>query len=237
MVAEDVMRHQLSALGLAALMTACSGSDPRVSPTTPSPVASAAPRARYRVTFDATWSAATHPGGVPRVPHFSGLIGATHRAGQQFWSEGAFASEGIRAMAERGRKTPLDQEVQAAIAAGHAEHLLSGDAVDLTPGSATLEFEIGRDHPLVTLVTMVAPSPDWFVGVSGLSLTEGGDWLAERVVALPPWDAGTDSGVTFESPDVETVPRARIARITTGPLATGGEAPPPLGTFTFRRLY
>ena len=218
---------------LAVLSVACSGTDSPVVPTPPSPVVTAAPIARYRVTFDSDWSAATHPGGVPRGPHFSGLIGGTHRAGQVFWQDGALASEGIRAMAERGRKTPLDQEVTAAIAAGGAQHLLSGGAIDLTPGTVALDFEISRDHALVTLVSMVAPSPDWFVGVSGLSLMDGGDWVAERVVPLRPWDAGTDSGVSFESPDLQTVPRVPIARITDGAI---GAATPPLGTFTFRRL-
>jgi hypothetical protein len=187
------------------------------------------------VTFDATWSAFTHPTDTPRVPHFSGVIGATHRESQPFWDAGALATEGIRAMAEMGRKTPLDQEVVSAIAAGGAQHLLSGGSIDLSPASVVLEFEISRDYPLVTLVSMVAPSPDWFVGVSGLSLFDGGDWVPERVVSLRPWDAGTDSGVTFESRDRATVPREPIARITTGPLVVGADAPP-MGTFTFRRL-
>ena len=34
--------------------------------------------ARYRVTFQATWSAETHPTNFPANPHFSGLVGATH---------------------------------------------------------------------------------------------------------------------------------------------------------------
>jgi hypothetical protein len=220
-------------LALVVLSVGCSGGDNPVTPVQASPVVTAAPIARYRVTFDSSWSPASHPGGVPRGPHFSGLIGGTHRQGQVFWREGALASDGIQAMAERGRKTPLDQEVTAAIAAGSAQHLLSGGAIDSTPGAVGLDFEVSRDYPLVTLVSMVAPSPDWFVGVSGLSLIDGGDWVAERVVSLRPWDAGTDSGASFESPDVETVPRAPVARIAAGPI---GDATPPLGTFTFRRL-
>jgi hypothetical protein len=102
---------------------ACTGGDNPVSPTVAGPAVTAAPIARYRVTFDATWSASTHPTEVPRVPHFSGLIGATHRDPQRFWEADAPATEGIRAMAEMGRKTPLDQEVQTAIAAGRAQHL------------------------------------------------------------------------------------------------------------------
>lgn len=214
---------------------ACSGSDNPASPTVPSPVVTVAPSARYRVTFDATWSASTHPTEAPRVPHFSGLIGATHGESRRFWDAGALATEGIRAMAEMGRKTPLDQEVLSAIAAGGAQHLLSGGSIDLSPATVALDFEIGREYPLVTLVSMVAPSPDWFVGVSALSLFDGGDWVQERVVSLRPWDAGTDSGVTFESRDRATAPREPITRIATGPLVVGADVPP-MGTFTFRRL-
>jgi hypothetical protein len=191
--------------------------------------------AHYRVTFDASWSAATHPTDFPGNAHFSGLIGGTHGPSVSFWREGGMATEGIRRMAERGRQTPLDEEVEAAIAAGTAQHVLKGLDVPNSPGSTGFEFDIGRDFPLVTLVTMVAPSPDWFVGVSGLSLIENGSWVAEKVVQLHPYDAGTDSGVTFGSADVVTQPQEPIHRITTGPLAEAATVPH-LGTFTFRRL-
>jgi hypothetical protein len=83
-------------------------------------------------------------------------------------------------------------------------------------------------------VTMVAPSPDWFVGVSGFRLLENGAWVTERTVSLVPWDAGTDSGPSFTSPDQETIPRQPVSAISTPPLAVNGQAAP-LGTFTFTR--
>ena len=205
-------------------------------PATPSPAASpAAAAALYRVTFDASWSEATHPTEIPGNPHFSGLIGGTHAGSVSFWREGGLASDGIRLMAERGRQSPLDLEVGAAIGAGTAQHVLAGDDVPRSPGSISLEFEVSREFPLVTLVTMVAPSPDWFVGVSGLSLIENGDWVAEKRVLLHPYDAGTDSGVTFSSADAATDPREPIHRIGMGPLVEAA-AVPHLGTFTFRRI-
>jgi hypothetical protein len=82
---------------------------------------------------------------------------------------------------------------------------------------------------------MVAPSPDWFVGVSGLSLIENGSWVAEKVVQLDPYDAGTDSGVTFSSANLVTQPPEPIHRISMGPLAEAATTPY-LGTYTFRRL-
>lgn len=221
------------------ILTACGGGSV-VAPSAPplptsTPVPPPAATARYRVTFDASWSAATHPTDFPGNAHFSGLIGGTHGPAVSFWQEGGLATEGIRLMAERGRQSPLDLEVGAAIGAGTAQHVLAGEDVPRSPGSTSLEFDIGRDFPLVTLVTMVAPSPDWFVGVSGLSLIENGSWVAEMVVQLQPYDAGTDSGSTFGSADVVTQPREPIHRITLGPLAEAATVPY-LGTFTFRRL-
>lgn len=230
-----------AAVAAAALATGCSDSDTGAptSPTTPTPAPEPSPdaTASYRVTFDATWSAATHPDRAPGTPHFSGLIGATHRDGVRFWQRGEIASNGIEAMAERGSKTPLDMEMQNVIDQGRAEHLLSGGGIELSPGVVTLDFEISLEMSSVTLVSMLAPSPDWFVGVDNLNLldTAGtGDWVDEIVIELNVYDAGTDSGVSFESPDRDTSPRGRITRITTAPLATAGVAPP-VGTFTFRR--
>lgn len=222
-------------LALAAVLAAGCDSTRTVAGPTPLPTpVPAPPTARYVVTFDATWSAATHR--VPANPHFSPLVGGTHATGVRFWQPGAVASDGIEAMAERGSQAPLDAEVGAAIAAGTAQHLLRGGRPPSTsPGVDTLEFEVSQGHPLVTLVTMVAPSPDWFVGVDSLPLFENGAWVQERTVPLVPWDAGTDSGADFTSRDRETSPREPVARIGQPPLGANGAAAP-MGTFTFRRV-
>jgi len=227
---------RLFLLAAAAFGGACSGSpvlDLPAAVDVPAPPTVAA-AARYRVTLEATWSASTHPTDAPPDPHFSPLIGATHRDPVRFWSPGALASEGMRRMAEEGRTAPLDEEIRSAIATGQAQHLLVGGALSRSPGTIELEIEVSRDYPLVTLVTMVAPSPDWFVGVTALRLLEG-DWVSERRVTLQPWDAGTDSGETFRSPNRASDPREPIRVIEDGPFRVGSSVPP-VGTFTFRRL-
>ena len=226
--------------GAVVVMAGCGGSSTATQPN-PIPTPEPAPTpsvgtARYRVTFEATWSAATHPADFPGNPHFSPLIGGTHSSRVVFWEPGGTASPGIEAMAEQGSTSPLDAEIQAAIDGGTAEGLIfiQGGGISRSPGTASVEFVIGPEHGLVTLVSMIAPSPDWFVGVHGLSLLEGGDWVAEKTVSLEPYDAGTDGGRTYKSPDADTRPREAIRTIEDPPLASGGV--PLVGTFTFVRL-
>jgi hypothetical protein len=192
---------------------------------------SAEAQATYTARFDSTWSEETHPLYFPSTAHFSGLIGGTHNGEVEFWREGELASTGIKDMSERGRKSPLDAEVQAAIAAGNAGQVISGPGIGLSPGTASVSFTATREFPLVTLVSMIAPSPDWFVGVSGLSLFRDGRWVEELVVELQPYDAGTDSGAIYTSPDEVTVPFEPISHLTSGPFANGLT----LGTYTFTR--
>jgi hypothetical protein len=193
------------------------------------------PTAEYDVVFSATWSAATHPTDFPGSAHWSGLVGGLHDNRAEFWRPGATASVGMQNMAELGAKTQLLTEVTTAIAAGTANRMLSGGGISGGSGSVTLRFQVDRTHPLVTLVTMVAPSPDWFAGVRGLPLIENGEWVQSKTVALYPWDTGTDSGTTFNSVNQVTSPRGVITRIVTPPLAADGYAPP-MGTFTFTRV-
>ncbi len=210
--------------------------DPPAAPAPMPPPPIAAPAtARYRVTFQGTWSAGSHPVEFPSSAHFSPLVGGTHTAGVTFWREGALASTGIKDMAERGFTSTLAQEISAAIGAGTAEHVFTGGAIGGAPGTATAEFEISQAHPLVTLVSMIAPSPDWFVGVSAMPLFQAGQWTDERRIELVPWDAGTDSGATFLSADLVTAPPAPITPIVSAPLAPSGRITP-LGTFTFTRV-
>jgi hypothetical protein len=191
----------------------------------------ATPSALYRVVFQSQWSAQTHPVDYPSGAHFSPLIGTTHNDQVIFWQPGGLASMGIERMAEAGMSTPLDQEVAAAIAAGNALEFLEEPGFR-SPGSIMMDFMVEIDMPRATLVSMLAPSPDWFVGVTGLPLLESGEWVPVRQVVLWPWDAGTDSGTTFRSANADTQPPVPIQRIVTGPLGNNV----PIGTFTFVRL-
>ena len=81
-------------------------------------------------------------------------------------------------------------------------------------GKTFAVFRVDSDHHLVSLVSMIYPSPDWFVGVSGLELClSNGSWAEQKVLNLYPYDAGTDTGPTYTSADQPTIPREAIRRI------------------------
>lgn len=90
-----------------------------------------------------------------------------------------------------------------------------GIAYPNVTGKTFAVFRVDSKHHLVSLVSMIYPSPDWFVGVSGLELClANGSWIENKVLNLYPNDAGTDSGPTYISPDQPTVPKDPIRKIT-----------------------
>ena len=166
--------------------------------------------AHYTVTFDGAWSAATHPFEYPAGAHFSGLVGATHNGEYVIFGKGGAATAGLEKLAEMGAHNPLDDEIRAAIQAGKAGALFEGSAIFGPPGQAASEFDIDERFPMVSVVAMIAPSPDWFAGVANVSLQENGEWVAKKTVTIEAWDAGTDGGTTYKAPDADSQPRQPI---------------------------
>ena len=167
--------------------------------------------ASYRVTFEGTWTTAATPGGLPSSAHFSTLIGATHNGDVIFWEAGAMASPGVESVAELGATGTFKREISA------SEHALATIEKGLPGGgtpTSSVDLEVTADHPLVTLLTMIAPSPDWFVGVTGLSLLDdAGHWRERLEVDLFPYDAGTEDGENFSLSNPATVPQGVITSI------------------------
>lgn len=61
------------------------------------------------------------------------------------------------------------------------------------------EFSVDRTRHITSFLTMLGPSPDWNVGLTAEDLcTKECGWVQRVVQDLIPWDAGTDSGVTYE---------------------------------------
>ncbi|MCY3775740.1 MAG: PQQ-dependent sugar dehydrogenase, partial [Candidatus Aminicenantes bacterium] len=200
-------------------------------PTESDPTVEVRSEATYSVTFQGSWTTAVTPGGVQLGAHFTTLIGGVHNAGVTFLREGGRASAGVELMAELGGTSILAGEVRAARPNALAVLLGSGD---IRPtGSSTIDrVTVTTDHPRVTLLTMIAPSPDWFVGVSGLSLLDAqGEWPASLAVNLYPWDAGTEEGTEFSLSNPDTSPQGVITSLR----GMGKFSNEPIATLTFTR--
>lgn len=199
--------------------------------------------ARYQVTFETFWTPQTFATNFPNNPHFSGLVGGTHNESIELWSLDGFATNGIQAMAERGSVTPLLEEVAQFINEGSAQAELLGGGLGGSTTQTVLEFEVSIAYSKVTLVSMVAPSPDWFVGVNGLDLLDEGSWLETSVIPLKVYDAGTDNGLQFASANSPSAPKVPITELTSEPEDTdfsqGVHRDNPaltIGSFTFTRI-
>ncbi|NVO31807.1 spondin domain-containing protein [Hymenobacter lapidiphilus] len=202
-------------------------------PEMPAPAVGAA---LYRVTFEASWSAATHAS-FPAGAHFSAVVGASHRADGLLFQPGQLASAGIKDMAERGNNTKLRAEINALQGSGAAFRLLEGRGNINSPGMVADTIRLDAAHSRLSLVTMIAPSPDWFVALENENLLGAdGQWVAERRIAARAYDAGTDGGATFTAPDQPMLPAGVIVRLPlpppTGPAPDG----PPLGSWHLERI-
>jgi hypothetical protein len=166
----------------------------------------------YRVEFTPLWTKANFPFEYPDTslihkPHFSGLIGTAHNASYAIYKEGRMPSPGLERLSEMGKHDPLDAEINGAIAAGNALALTESDPLKDFTQTAKAEVKVDDAHPMVSIVAMIAPSPDWFAGVADVNLMENGAWMASKTVDVMPWDSGGDDGTTYLADDVDTNPK------------------------------
>ncbi len=171
--------------------------------------------ARYELKFDTDWSAVNFPTNFPENRHFSGLIGLTHDKEARLIEPNVLADDGLVSVAETGSKDLLISEVNLLQNLGYVGNLISGDGIPVSDYDVDVQFDISQDFPLVTVVTMLAPSPDWFTGIDSVELFANGAWVNEVTVQAFVYDAGSDSGVTFTSENDPTIPRAPISLLTT----------------------
>lgn len=175
--------------------------------------------AKYRLTFEGIWSSTTHPKDYPTIlwmTHFSDIIGATHSADFSMWEEGKLSTYGVQQMAEYGIVRELENELRNQSkklrSIVHAAGLWYPDVNSIT----TAVFKVDPRKHLLSITSMFGPSPDWFVGLSKYDLClPNCTWLENVQMDLYPYDAGTDSGISYMSPNVPTDPPERIQKITT----------------------
>ena len=193
-------------------------------------------KATYEVTFLFDWNKADFPTDYPSAPHFSPLVGWIHQKDNPFFSTGKTATDGIKRMAEVGATNTLIAELDSQINEGNGYKTVVGDGLNGGVGKIVIDVEVTSDFPAVSLATMLAPSPDWFIACVAVNLL-GADnvFVNEKTVVGHVYDAGTDSGTTFTSPNSNTNPRRTITKIVQPPLGDGNSVKASLCSITFSK--
>ena len=193
--------------------------------------------ASYDITFNSVWENemvdpvnGNSTAAIPGNAHWSNLVGTTHNSNYTMVEMGTLATTGIKNVAELGNNDALMAEVNAQITAGNADQWLQeGFSPFAAISSATLSnVVVSSDYPLLSLASMIAPSPDWMIAVNAINLRDGNSWRTSITIPLFPYDAGTDSGTNYSSANAPTVPAVPISTlINAGPFNSN-----PIGTLT-----
>lgn len=167
----------------------------------------------YNITFTSVWNASDH-GTLPGGAHWSPLAGATHNTANEFLMMGSMATLGIEDVAETGNTDDFESEVNAVIGLSRADQWLRESVSSGPLGSATLSnVTVHKDFSLLTLASMIAPSPDWLIAINSIDLRDGGTWKSSITIDVFPYDAGTEEGTAYSTSNSATTPQENITSL------------------------
>ena len=225
----------LIALAAAAAAAACGKKEtPNKTAAAPPAAPRAAGPAEYTVIVKSLWTKANFPLDYPDDAHFSGLIGASHNARYSIFAIGRKPTRGLERLSEEGKHSPLNDEIQTAIDAGNALMLFETGGLKNWQDSMVTTVQVDPAHPLISVVNMIAPSPDWFTGSANVNMLENGGWVKRRTLTLSAYDSGGDDGTSYKSPDRDTNPKKATTRNTNRHFLPHGKARP-VATLTLIR--
>ncbi|XP_076311519.1 spondin-1-like [Tachypleus tridentatus] len=170
--------------------------------------------AKYEVEFEGLWSRQTHPKDFPSnewMTQFLDIIGASHTVNFRMWEYGGFATEGVRHLGEQGTSKKLESELKTQSEKIRTVIKARGLRYPNLNGKTFAVFRVDKTHHLISLLSKLNPSPDWFVGISALELCmKNCSWVTKKVMNLYPWDAGINDGRSYLSEPSPTIPQERI---------------------------
>lgn len=152
---------------------------------------------------------------VPSGAHFSPLTFFSHSSRFSSVVLRGYASPGVQAVAETGDNTVLKKEL--ANAGTFVKQVSATETGAESGASFYATVKVDCQHTVVSAITMVAPSPDWFIAITNMNVFRRGRFIKRRAGRLRAFDAGTDSGKTPTAEDVPTVPVQNIARLRGAP--------------------
>jgi hypothetical protein len=189
--------------------------------------------ASYKVIVTLNWTSPNFA--VPAGAHVTTLTGMVHSKDTFLWMPGTLATPGLEDVAEIGNNTKMNAESDAIIQKNKA---LSKFAVTPPAVTGTIETSLmlNTNYSYVSFASMIAPSPDWFMGIHDFNLLNGNSWINDVTVDLVIYDAGTEDGDVFGYNNPASAPQQNIALLTpanASVLANGNSFVSPIGSVRF----
>jgi len=169
----------------------------------------------YNCEFINAWTKERHPANFPNGDHWSPMLIASHSKGYTMWAQGAKATAGVESVAEDGSTSQLRNELDNA---GFRVKDYGTASSSLFPSGSsqsmriTDKLEMDRGHTLISAISMIACSPDWFSGLNKYRPVKDARWLQSFTVNSYPYDAGTENGSDYDCSNTATSPTAPISR-------------------------
>lgn len=184
----------------------------------------------YEMTIRTYWTQETHEEYFVSNAHFSDPVIWVADTNPVF-TIGDAASAGMEEMAEEGLTRELKDELEELTTQDAIQEFHILDRLE-AQDEVTQRVNVDRDHSVVSLVSMIAPSPDWFVAIEGVNLLEDGRWREEFTLQTIALDAGTEDGVALSIDNEATQPQGVISALTDMPSASY----PPFMQVTFTQV-
>ena len=163
--------------------------------------------ASYTMQITTYWSSPAFV--VPAGVHITAITGMVHTPDTLLWKPGLHATPGLEDVAEIGAPAKMNLEIDAVIAAQKAS-----ERFNITPpainGSVQKNLTLTQKFSEISFASMIAPSPDWFLGIHNLSLISNHEWIKDTLVNIYVYDAGTEDGDVFGYSNPATTPQQNV---------------------------
>lgn len=200
------------------------------------PSCTAVGRASFSVEFDFLWPTSHY--NRPSTPAWSPPLYATHSPCAVTWRSGVQSTAGLELLAEDGNNTVIISEIRAF--GNHSLSVREGVVLRSATGQDSQTVEVDSSRYVLSALSMIAPSPDWIVGVDSVPLCVNDSFIPNATYDLFPYNANTDSGPNFTSPNSNIDPRGRVSRINpnsgTNLFLPSAQTATPIGRLTVRRM-
>lgn len=206
------MAFRLATLTLLALFV--------VSATAFSPFPTCRGSATYKVTFFNLLTGSNFKGLIPASGLvYSPLAGTSHSGRISFFTIRGFANRPTAILAKTGVNTPYIRFAKKLRAQKRGVLSIVDAGAPTMPGkSLSVVLKVNCFHSFLTVIGMIAPSPDWIVQINNRNMfdTSTNKYIPSAQGDLIAYDTGVDDGREFTPPldlslDIPTRPQQNIA--------------------------